>query len=636
MKRFNLILAAFAIIAVAVGCKPDPVLTLTTASDSAVTFEIPGGTKTITFNANYVWTAASSESWVTVSPASGNAEAGSITLTAAANATSSERTATVTITMETLKQTITCKQGAQVLKLSNSDDASWTIGKEEKTIAVDFISNLDWTAASSADWITVTPTSGKAATSAAEITLKVAANDTYDDRTGIVTVTSNGKTLGIEIKQSQTNSFAIVDDNDGYYWANQLGGEVDINIKANVDYTYTIDPDASWMSVTKGLVASKIALAVAYNDSGTYREAWVAVKVGDESDTLTVGQGASVWSMKLSSVIDVANSPNITTAQLGDYFIICTGDGTAPVLVDKATGEKKGTMDIGDMTFVRAIKNDDAGNILLCNQVSYDAATSWWTGNFQVYKTNSVTAAPTKIIDVTPSMPIGYKIQVRGDVNGTAVIAAATEAIPDISGTNTIYYWKVSGGIVSDAVKLDVTGIVGVGWYGGGYWFIGPDQAPALTPLSEDYADGFAFSTYDEDAVYVINPATGAATLIANPQSDGASWGYAYNSIEIRPIDATNRLAVLYGTSFFNYFNGEMFVIPESKLDGQYIGSTVDVLSVYSPSFTCQLDTNADGSLVDPKPFGGDVSMCKQGDYMYFYTVQQAVDDMEVFAYPLK
>ena len=99
MKRFNLILAAFAIIAVAVGCKPDPVLTLTTASDSAVTFEIPGGTKTITFNANYVWTAASSESWVTVSPASGNAEAGSITLTAAANATSSERTATVTITM---------------------------------------------------------------------------------------------------------------------------------------------------------------------------------------------------------------------------------------------------------------------------------------------------------------------------------------------------------------------------------------------------------------------------------------------------------------------------------------------------------------------------------------------------------
>ncbi|MFB0974147.1 MAG: BACON domain-containing protein, partial [Bacteroidales bacterium] len=229
MKRFNLILAAFAILAVAVGCKPDPVLTLTTASDSAVTFEIPGGTKTITFYANYAWTAASSDSWVTVSPASGNAEAGSITMTAAANTTSSERTATVTITMETLKQTITCKQGAQVLKLSNSDDASWTIGKEEKTIAVDFTSNLDWTAASSVDWITLTPTSGKAATSAAEITLKVAANDTYDDRTGIVTVTSNGKTLGIEVKQSQTNSFAIVDDNDGYYWANQLGGEVDIN-----------------------------------------------------------------------------------------------------------------------------------------------------------------------------------------------------------------------------------------------------------------------------------------------------------------------------------------------------------------------------------------------------------------------
>ena len=132
MKRFNLFLAAFAIIAVAVGCKPDPVLTLTTASDSSVTFEIPGGTKTVTFNANYAWTAASSDSWVTVSPASGSADAGSITLTAAANTTSSERTATVTITMETLKQTITCKQGAQVLKLSNSDDASWSIRKGGK------------------------------------------------------------------------------------------------------------------------------------------------------------------------------------------------------------------------------------------------------------------------------------------------------------------------------------------------------------------------------------------------------------------------------------------------------------------------------------------------------------------------
>ena len=101
MKKFVLFLTV-AMAALVVSCqKPvEPAVTLTSSPTATVSTE--GDVVSITFTSNVPWTAKSDQSWLTVSPASG--EAGeNITIKASAlkNDTNDPREATVTITAGT-------------------------------------------------------------------------------------------------------------------------------------------------------------------------------------------------------------------------------------------------------------------------------------------------------------------------------------------------------------------------------------------------------------------------------------------------------------------------------------------------------------------------------------------------------
>ena len=129
--------------------KPKEVATtLELTSEASVVFPIEGGNAAITFTTNSSWTAASSASWLTVSPSSGNASEGAITVTATAgeNKSHDELTATVTIKADKLEKTVAFTQDAvppfdpiaSPLTLEATKDCEINIknrwGSSEKTI----------------------------------------------------------------------------------------------------------------------------------------------------------------------------------------------------------------------------------------------------------------------------------------------------------------------------------------------------------------------------------------------------------------------------------------------------------------------------------------------------------------------
>ena len=129
--------------------KPEEVTpTLELTSEVSVVFPVEGGSSAITFTTNSSWTVSSSAPWLTVSPASGNASEGAITVTATAgaNATHDELTATVTIKADKLEKTVAFTQEAvppfnpiaSPLTLEATKDCEINIknrwGSSEKTI----------------------------------------------------------------------------------------------------------------------------------------------------------------------------------------------------------------------------------------------------------------------------------------------------------------------------------------------------------------------------------------------------------------------------------------------------------------------------------------------------------------------
>jgi hypothetical protein len=109
---FSLVAITSLVIYVAVSCKkkeditPQLSISVTTISIAAAA----NSTDTFSIASNTSWTAASSQSWLTVDPVSGSKD-GKVTLTVQQNADTMSRTATVTVSAKgTTSQTLTVTQ----------------------------------------------------------------------------------------------------------------------------------------------------------------------------------------------------------------------------------------------------------------------------------------------------------------------------------------------------------------------------------------------------------------------------------------------------------------------------------------------------------------------------------------------
>ena len=163
---------------------------------NALAFGDEAETLEVEVTASKAWTASCNESWVSVSPASGEAGTFKIRVSVEANASDEPRTATVTLTCGKGSATITVVQVEKGALVVTAD--SIPVPAEGGSIDIRINTNRDVTAESDADRITDVTTKAMVER---VFTFAVTANEAYEPREGHITFSSVAGSKVVTIAQ---------------------------------------------------------------------------------------------------------------------------------------------------------------------------------------------------------------------------------------------------------------------------------------------------------------------------------------------------------------------------------------------------------------------------------------------------
>ena len=338
MKRFLAFTLCLAALLLA-SCKKEPFLTL--SGPASVELSADGGSGTISFTGNNDWTASSSDSWVTVSPSSGTASDGPVTVTvkAAANTTFEDRSATVTIRSEGLTQSVTVRQSANLGVVVPTK--SYPIASDARTIDVEVQANVEYSVSVSDSWIKQAGTKGLTSKT---LSFAVEANGTYDARSATITIKpQSGEAQAISVTQAQKDALLV---SNASYSMPYGGGEIDVKVESNVEFEVKSGVDWIQYVQTKGLSTSTVVLKVSENGTYKAREGKVtlAQKGGSLTKTVTVKQAGRVavtgvtlnkTSLKLMVGETVTLKATVKPDNATDKSVTWSSDKTKVAKVDK-------------------------------------------------------------------------------------------------------------------------------------------------------------------------------------------------------------------------------------------------------------------------------------------------------------
>lgn len=439
------------------------------------------------------------------------------------------------------------------LSLDNEANATLNLSTEAVEKVVTFTTNAAWTAAADAAWITVAPAEGVAGT-AIELTINVAANDTFDNRAGKVTITAGDKVAEIAVNQVQTDEVNVGDAEILY--VGYEGGEVELPVNHNIEYTVTSDADWAVVGGTRALTTTTTVINVAMNTTGAERTATLLVEAAGFEYEVYLTQSGKAFSTTVCDVLGaqvttftsgpMSGNAMVSIAVLGDKLVVCPGNGEATKLLDKTTGEVVGTLNTGDFV-PYYVESDDAGNLVMCNRNLYDPSTGWWTADFQVYYMTSETATPVQLINGAQYGAIGAAFDVRGDVTADALILAAHEGLPDISMGASVEVWQIAGGVAGESTKATVTGISPL--WGAEAWNCTPHNFPSFALVGDTIEAGALYGFYDNNNLHFMD-GNFASTVVAPAMYD---WQRSLASIDIHNVNGAPIAAITGGDLFADY-----------------------------------------------------------------------------------
>ena len=182
----------------------------------------------------------------------------------------------------------------------DATSANFTTEGGEKKIL--FSTNEAWTAEIVNDradgWLSISPTSGAAGN--ATLTVAAEPNDTPDERTASVRIKAGTASKTISVSQKQKDALTVTSSK---FEVGAEGGEVKIEVKANIDFEYTIDSKAQeWISHegTRAMKTSTLTFYVAENDDTEKREGKIAIKSGEFNEEVTIYQAGAEPSIVIS------------------------------------------------------------------------------------------------------------------------------------------------------------------------------------------------------------------------------------------------------------------------------------------------------------------------------------------------
>ena len=193
-----------------------------------------------------------------------------------------------------------------------------SVESAEQSITLSFSTNVAWSATTSADWITISPSSGAAGKNSVKI--KVEENTESKQRTATITISDKESTqkVSVTVRQEALKASLTVSPESLEFSANK--GEEMLNVTSNTDWVIT--KDAEWITLDsdKGKGLATIAAGVTENTSLTSRTGSITVSTSDGSVKKTV----SVRQSGAAVVFSVDKNEHSVAAAGGDFTVKVT------------------------------------------------------------------------------------------------------------------------------------------------------------------------------------------------------------------------------------------------------------------------------------------------------------------------
>ena len=490
---------------------------VTIKSDEQVV-PVEGGVISIAINSTVAWTAKASESWVTLSPTSGEAGDATIKASVLKNDAPDSRTATVTVTAGTKTATYTILQSQ--LDALNIATAEFEVPAEGGTVEVKVNANVDYQVVipEAVDWVQNATTR---ALTESTVVLKVDPSFEEAVRTANITITDGALSSTVKISQAAFAPYYDLILPEGVGQFSGFGDGSPLILGADVT-TYTIEVStnldhhcyfAPWDPVTGGPVetndvgwikfesfADKIVFTLEPNTTYLPREEYFysGCFVGDHD----FGAYGSCVLIRQEGLVPVASASVLWTKTLPEIGIPAaynrlaykTAGGDALLVSD---GDKIHVVSPADGTYWKAIDwtniqptsicSDEAGNIVAAEDIPFSNGTE-----YTIYYTENVNEDPKPLITHTADFDgtLG-SIRVRGNLAERAVVTGF------VTGNRYWAGWEID----KFAISMDNYYAQGTGGQARGPIAVDDDawnpESGAVMSLGSRLNEGVVYRAYD-------------------------------------------------------------------------------------------------------------------------------------------
>lgn len=195
--------------------------------------------------ANTVWSATTEDDWITIESAGAGVDNGTLIYAVEQNNSCAPRSGTITVSDDSgLTRTLSVVQAAH-FDLAPSKNTHGALASSGHQIRV--AGNSNWSATTSADWITITE--GASGEGAGVVLYRLAENNTLDARNATITLSANGTDHEVDVTQSGAAPYLRIDPQDREHWGSAAAGQ-QISVNANLPWS-TAASDA-WIGLASG------------------------------------------------------------------------------------------------------------------------------------------------------------------------------------------------------------------------------------------------------------------------------------------------------------------------------------------------------------------------------------------------
>ncbi len=360
----------------------------------------------------------------------------------------------------------TKEEKEEILTLNST---TYTVSNAGAVQTISFTASTDWTMVSEAEWISLDKTSGIAGP--ATVTMSIAANTDYADRSGKVVLTMADKVTEFKINQTELKDFGTAASIE----IDAKEQEVTIGVKANVEYTVTVDEAAKdWIEVVKTKAApteGTIVLHVSANTGLAPRTGMFTIAADGTSQEYTITQAAEYIPATEASALYLRNRQSIYNSEMwayttfGQFAVILKteeGEEIRLVLNNARTDEMENELGIGkalidgtyavdatatnaDMTF--AIKSTDGHEEYYTTILSGQKEISIIDGEINVSTEDGKVTITAILVDAAEAL---HRYSFQGALEVIDDSYGANADTPNFYNTyNTYYTTKANEWVVS-------------------------------------------------------------------------------------------------------------------------------------------------------------------------------------------